>query len=309
MKICAHTALAGSGLFAFACLAQAQSVADTGARPEAALEEIVVTARRRDESVQDVPQVVDAVTAEALAKYNIQKFDDVQALVPGLTLKTDGSGNLSSATIRGVDFNLQSSTSGSVALYINDVQEETTAVFNSLFDVGQIEVLRGPQGTLRGQSAPSGAITITTHKASVSDFGGYAEVLGTNRHQVKVDGAFNVPVIKDMLAIRFAGMVDDNRFDNLKSINNPAEPHDHTSSGRVSLAFTPGDAFSLNLMYQHIDRTTRFYQQVAGFGAPGAPFGICQLQTGVTTTTPIPCPAAGYNGPVLTPEDRVGISN
>src|SRR5215813_3522033 len=92
-------ALAGSGLLAVATAAGAQTVS-TAASPEAAsagentgfaLEEIIVTARRREESLRDVPQTVDAVTAEAVEKLNILKFEDLSAVVPGLSLVSGNS--------------------------------------------------------------------------------------------------------------------------------------------------------------------------------------------------------------------------
>lgn len=173
--------LAGSGLMALASAAHAQTAtSDTGAtgKSDFALQEIVVTARRRSEVLQDVPQVVDAVTPEALAKYNIQNFQDISTLVPGLTLSTNNTGTGATAAMRGVNFEVNSATSPTVAFYLNEAPIDANFLLQSMFDVGQIEVLRGPQGTLRGRSAPSGAITVTTHKAELGDFAGYA---GTRR--------------------------------------------------------------------------------------------------------------------------------
>lgn len=166
--------IAGSSLLILASASGAQTPAsDTGAAaPETSLEEIIVTARRKDESIQDVPQVVDAVTPETLAKYNIQSFQDVAILVPGPTLSNDGSGFAAKAAIRGANFEINSATSPTVAFYLNEAVLDANFLLQSMFDVGQIEVLRGPQGTLRGRSAPSGAITVTTHKADLSGFGG-----------------------------------------------------------------------------------------------------------------------------------------
>jgi iron complex outermembrane receptor protein len=306
-----YTLIAGSSLLILASASGAQTPAsDTGAAaPKLSLEEIVVTARRKDESMQDVPQVVDAVTPEALAKYNIQSFQDVALLVPGLTLSNDGSGFAAKAAIRGANFEINSATSPTVAFYMNEAVLDANFLLQSMFDVGQIEVLRGPQGTLRGRSAPSGAITVTTHKADLSGFGGYAAVTGTDRDQIKGEGALNLPLVEDMLAIRVAGVVDDNQFDHVRSVNASADPHQHTSAERVSVNFVPSDAFSLTSTYQHLERNLRSYVQLAGSGALGAATpGGCAIQ-GSTGNIAIPCPAAGYNGPVLTSEDRAGVQN
>jgi iron complex outermembrane receptor protein len=307
MKLSSFSILAGSSLLAFASNAHAEAP-PSSATEAPSLQEVVVTARRRSEAVEDVPQVVDVVTSDTLAKYNIQQLQDVQALVPGLTLFADNSGTNASAALRGVSFNVQTGITPTVNFYLNEVPQSTYVVMQSIYDLGQMEVLRGPQGTLRGRSSPSGAITITTHAADTSELGGYAEVLDTDRNAVKADGAFNLPLIKDILAIRVAGEIDDNRLDHVMSLNNPARPHDLTTGERVSLTFTPTDDFKFTAMYQHLANEKRFYLGVAGSGAPGGPLGTCNIQ-GLTGLIPIPCPPAGYNGPVLTPQDRTAVSN
>ncbi len=304
---------AAAGFLSFAVTAGAQTSTapePSADNPAVGLEEIVVTARRKEESIEDVPQVVDAVTADALARFNIQSFQDVAALVPGLTLSNDGTGYQAKAALRGVNFEVNSATSPTVQFYMNEAPIDANFLLQSMFDVGQIEVLRGPQGTLRGRSAPSGAITVTTHKADLSGLGGYAAVTGTDRKQIKADGAFNLPIVKDMLAIRLAGMIDDNEFDHIRSLNNPADPHQHTSAERLSLLFQPSDGFTLDIAYQHLERKLRSYTQVAGAGAPGnVPSNPCFIQSGAASLTQIPCPPPGYNGPTLTPQDRLAVED
>src|SRR5437867_5037203 len=120
-------------------------------------EEIVVTARRRQESAQDVPLVVNAVTAESLQKLNIREFKDIASVVPGLSLSQSANGIGVQATLRGVAFDVNASgNNGTVEFYLNDAPLSGGILFQSMFDVGQIEVLRGPQGTLRGRASPSG---------------------------------------------------------------------------------------------------------------------------------------------------------
>src|SRR3546814_17552941 len=96
-------------------------------------------------------------------------------------------------------------------------------LFNSMFDVGQIEVLRGPQGTLRGRASPSGSITVTTQKPDLYESGGYADLTRTNLDAPNVNGAFNLPIIPAKLAIRIAGIDVRNAGDPLRSIPRPVE--------------------------------------------------------------------------------------
>src|SRR3546814_10786012 len=83
------------------------------------------------------------------------------------------TGYTTAATIRGASFQVESGSSPTVEFYLNDAPIQSNSLFNSMFDVGQIEVLRGPQGTLRGRASPSGSITVTTQKPDLYESGGY----------------------------------------------------------------------------------------------------------------------------------------
>src|SRR6202008_1744074 len=134
-------------------------------------------------------QSVHAGTADSLQKLNIKQFQDVQYVVPGLSLSATSQGYSSSASLRGVTYDVSSGAQPTVALYLNDAPVQANSLFQSLFDIGQIEILKGPQGTTRGVSAPSGAITVTTHKPDLSEFGGYADVTMTDIHGRNAQGA------------------------------------------------------------------------------------------------------------------------
>ena len=261
-------ALASASVAAIASAASAQQSPSTesAAAPEATLGEIVVTARRKSESLQEVPQTVNAVTAETLQKLNIRKFEDVQTVVPGLSLSSSSTGFAAAASLRGVTYDVGTNAQPTVALYMNDAPMQALFLFQSIFDVGQVEVLKGPQGTTRGISAPSGAITVTTRKPSLSEFGGYIDTTLTDLGGRNVQGAVNVPLIKDVLALRAAAVIDQNRFDGVTSLHNGTAPKATTSAERISLSFEPNDAFDANISYQHLDHSTSSFQQVSGPG-------------------------------------------
>jgi iron complex outermembrane receptor protein len=248
--------------------ARAQQAAATAAAPPAgvSVSEIVVTARRRSERLQDVPQSVNAVTAETLGKLKLQQFQDIQTVVPGLTLKQGSSGFQAEASLRGVTFDVNTAAQPTVAMYLNDAPVQPNFLFQSLFDVGQIEVLRGPQGTARGISAPSGAITLTTHKADLKGFGGYAETTLTDRQGRNAQGAINVPIVKDVLALRVAGLIDQGDGDGVASLHDNIRPRQVTSALRTTLGFQPNDRVSGSLVYQHLDRNLTSFPQVIGPG-------------------------------------------
>ncbi|CAN7253102.1 TonB-dependent receptor [Phenylobacterium sp. LjRoot219] len=287
MTIWMPAMLAGASLFALASSVQAQTTdqsAVPAAADEVALGEIVVTARRKSESLQDIPQSLTAITSDTLQKLNIQRFEDVSAVTPGLSLTTAASGFSTTASVRGVTFQSESSASPTLAFYLNDAPVEATTLFQSLFDVGQIEVLRGPQGTVRGISAPSGAITVTTRRPNLSEYGGYINATITDLQGRNVNGAVNVPVIKDVLGLRVAALIDNSDFDGVRSLNNPLRPKQTTSAIRTSLSFEPNDSFNLYVSYLNMDRALESFAQVSG-------------------------PGAGYNGPAIAPDQRLSVND
>lgn len=260
--------------------------------------EIIVTARRRDESLQDVPQTVSAVTSQAIEKLNLQSFKDIAAVVPGLSLSGGTTGSDAGFALRGVTFNtLGQTASPTVAFYVNESLINANVLFQSMYDIGQIEVLRGPQGTLRGQSAPSGAITVTTRKPSLDEVGGYVNFTGTERGNINLNAAVSVPLIKDVLAIRVAGLVDHNDLDGVRSVNNGLKPYGRTESFRVSALFQPTENLTASVMYQNLAVRYRSFQQVAGFA------------NGFTAPVGNPVLDLAAGGPVITPEQRLAVSD
>jgi iron complex outermembrane receptor protein len=287
MKIQVAVMLASTSvaaLFSMGLVSPALAAPAAAAPPEATLGEVVVTARRRSESLQEVPQTVNAVTADTVQKLNLTTFQDIQAVVPGLTLTQGNSPVGASASLRGVSFGpLTTGGQPTVAEYMDEVPVNPVQMFASLFDIGQIEVLKGPQGTARGVSAPSGAITLTTRRPDLSQFGGYVSGIATDLQGRNAQGAVNIPIIKDVLAVRLAGVVDQSDNDGVRSIHSSLRPYDKTTGERVSVSYEPSDLFNANVTYQHLNRSLGGFQQVVGQGN-------------------------GINPPI-TPEMRVGVQD
>jgi iron complex outermembrane receptor protein len=239
--------------------------------------DIVVTARRRDESLQDVPMVVNAVTQEEAEKLNFRTFQDVQAVVPGLNLSTQSNGTGGSVTLRGVNFDVNASGfNPTVQFYYNDAPIDSGLVLQSLFDVGQIEVLRGPQGTLRGRSSPSGSITLTTHRPDLYAAGANLVVTANDIGTQNINGGIGVPIIEGKAAIRIAGVYNVDDYDRVHTINGSVDHHDpysETKGARISARVQPVDWLSLDGSYQRLDRFARTYDQVASYSEanPAAP--------------------------------------
>jgi iron complex outermembrane recepter protein len=148
--------------------AQQAAEASTNRKSDENIEEILVTATKRAERLQDVTSMVDVTRGETIEKMNFKTFSDIDQLSPGLSL-TSQEPSVNAITLRGIGFNPNSASSPTVDVYFNEVSLDTNSAFKAMYDVGQIEVLRGPQGTLRGKTSPSGAITIASRKANLNE--------------------------------------------------------------------------------------------------------------------------------------------
>lgn len=271
-------ALAGVSLLALSTQAQAQDTQEQDPGDEASavatVDEIIVQARRRSESIQDVPVVVQAVTSQELADLNVREFQDVQSLVPGLSLGQDANGIGAQATLRGIAYDVNASgNNGTVEFYMNDAPIAAGILFQSMFDVGQIEVLRGPQGTLRGRASPSGSITVTTRQPDLYEPGGYMTGTINDIGGWNFNGAINVPIIADRLAVRIAGIVAESDDNEVRSINSSIRPSSETNGIRASVKFEPLDMLTLGFIFTSTDRKQTRFDQVesASIANPSAP--------------------------------------
>jgi len=260
------TVAAGASSFGFASTAGAAPAADT-----ATLEEIIVTATRREESLRDVAMSVDVASGETLQKLAIFDVKDVQQLSPGLEL-TNNNGRANAANLRGVSFDPDQGTSPAVDIYFNEVPVDAQTVFTAMYDTQQIEVLRGPQGALRGRTAPSGAITLTSRRPDLYKLTGYGQATVTDRDAYNVQGGLSVPLVEGVLAIRIAGLADANRINQVYNVNRGEYSRSRTQSGRFSLAFKPSDDFNLNFAFQWLHADNHPQQQVLGPGNAPALF-------------------------------------
>jgi iron complex outermembrane receptor protein len=234
---------------------------------------------------------VNAVSSADIEKLNFQQFTDVQTVVPGLTMSSGATGYTTAASIRGASFQVESSASPTVEFYLNDAPIQSVFLFQSMFDIGQIEVLRGPQGTLRGRAAPSGSITVTTHQPDVSEFGGYVSALGTNENSKQAQGAVNIPLVQDKLALRVAGLYDDTDYDLTKSLRTGQKASSETKGGRVSLRWEATDSLTASLVYQRLDRDLLAFDAYESFSLANPAAAV------VNTAT----------NPLISPDQRLSI--
>lgn len=217
-----------------------------------ALEEVIVTAQKKDDTVQTVPMTVNAITADAIEKYQLLDFKDVASVTPGVTIKSLDSRNATIA-MRGVNVITDAAFGVGVAIYWNEVTYDIDSAFKAMYDIGQVEVLRGPQGTLRGVTAPAGSVTFATRLPNYSAIDGSVEQTFSDNGLTNTQAAASLPLIEDKLALRVAGLYDHSYGADVKDYNTGKRSRSLTSSGRMTLGFRPTDDFEANLIYQYME--------------------------------------------------------
>jgi outer membrane receptor protein involved in Fe transport len=190
--------------------------------PAAAQEadEIIVTATRRDTALQDVPIAVTPVTAEMIENSGIRDVQDLTSVAPSLQFNVSESEASSTARLRGVG--TQGSNPGlesAVGIFIDGVYRARNGVaLSDLGEVNQIEVLRGPQGTLFGRNTSAGLITINSRAPDLNDFEAHGEVTYGDFNETRVAAGVNFPLVEDRLGLRlFAAVADRDGFMDMNS--------------------------------------------------------------------------------------------
>lgn len=241
------------------------------------LEQVVVTAQRREESLQNVPISVSAFTADDLAKSNVTAAKDYLQFTPNVAFTEDGQGGSRSINIsvRGVsNINSREGTNqNSVGYYIDELNVGATAsgVFNpQLNDMERIEVLRGPQGTYFGRNALGGAVNITT-KRPTGDFYGEGSLYYGRFDTWGASGVLNVP-LSDKVFLRAVGAYDesDGAVKNINRLGTANSGYEY-KSGRIALRALPNDQLTLDLSVSHTDENAGFDGDV--------PSGVLNLDT------------------------------
>ncbi|WP_157218462.1 TonB-dependent receptor [Flavisphingomonas formosensis] len=188
-------------LYAPSALAQAADGAQPGDAPAAG--EIIVTARGRTEALLTSPVAITAFSSKALDDARIKNVSDFIGLTPNISIVQSQSAGNSFVTIRGIS--QVRNGEAPIAVVTDGVQQVTSRQFTSdLFDVQQIEVLRGPQGALYGRNAIGGAILITT-KQPTNDFHVDAQVSAGNGQDYRGEVSISGPIVRDKLLFRLSG--------------------------------------------------------------------------------------------------------
>jgi iron complex outermembrane recepter protein len=223
------------------------------------VEEIVVTATRREERLQDVGIAVTALGSEMLTNLNINVATDITRVVPSLKMNAYSSSQVV-FNIRGVSQNdYGDQQEPPVAVYQDDSYSSSINLASfPIFDLARVEVLRGPQGTLFGRNATGGAIQFVSNRPT-KDFGGYATATAGSYNQFIVEGAVSGPLTENLQArIAAISNTDDGYMESVVPGVSDRGGNDHYAL-RGQLAWQPSDTTDLNLLvrYMKADKETQ----------------------------------------------------
>jgi len=306
-------ALAISGVLAGT---QGWAADTTGQTP--ALDEIIVTAEKRSENLEDVPISVVAVSAQQLQDAGIKDIRSLTILTPGLTVTSEGNENITTARIRGIGtVGDNPGLESSVGVNIDGVYRPRNGVaFGDLGEIEQIEVLYGPQGELFGKNNDAGVINVTTKRPS-STFGATAEITGGNFNDREFRGSVTGP-LGDIVAGRlYFGFQQQQGYLQLSdgvgpnTQNNTNGRHDLTTRGQLSI--TPSDDLDILLIADWTKRDESCCGAVVEYPGPFQglvnAFASTPLLGGKTGTLGDPLLAGTYNQTQRLPDSYTAYAN
>lgn len=267
----ASTALIAALSAGPALASDAPAAADAALAAEDTASEILVTARRRDEDAQDVPIALSVIGSDALDNSGTSTLSQVQQLVPSLQIFSFNPRN-TNVNIRGLGANVALTNDGlenGVGFYLDNVYYGRPGQSQfDLIDLQQIEVLRGPQGTLFGKNTTAGAINVTSKAPSFTpEFSG--EITGGNYGYHQLRASVSAPLIADKVAFRLS-VADTHRDGYLTNLHDGSKAQDYDNfSVRGQLLVTPTDALSIRLIgdYSHQKQHYVLNIPVAYFGS------------------------------------------
>jgi iron complex outermembrane receptor protein len=220
------------------------------------LEEVIVTATKRAESLQDIPVAVNAFNSETIQEAGINNAGDLAIMTPALNINVNQSPFNARMTIRGIGTaQTDPALEPSVGLFVDGVFFGRTGLgMADLTDIERIEVLQGPQGTLYGKNTNAGAISVITKKPNIDEFEGYVEASAGDYSMYRLTASASGP-LTDTLAYRLSGNIHnrDGYYDNSAG-DDLNDADDWNIQGK--LLWEPTDVLSILLSGSHIDRDT-----------------------------------------------------
>jgi len=211
------------------------------------LDEVIVTAEKKEEIVQKIPASITALNAKQINAFGLWNTKEITGIIPNLYSADPGDGR-DVTSVRGI---ATSSYDPTVANYIDGVNQFSLDTYiPSLFDIERIEVLRGPQGTLYGRNAMGGVINIITKQPN-NISSGFADISLGNYNQQRMTAGFKTPLIKDKLF--FGASILSNKRDGFYTNKFTKSPYDNQNglSGNYFIKYIVSNRWDINLNFKH----------------------------------------------------------
>ncbi|MEP7171242.1 MAG: TonB-dependent receptor, partial [Bacteroidota bacterium] len=211
------------------------------------LDEIIVTAQKKEESLQNVPVTITALSAKQVEEYRLWDTKDLSAIVPNLYTGNPGD-DRNVTSIRGI---ATTSYDPAVATYIDGVNQFSLDTYISqLFDVERIEILKGPQGTLYGRNAMGGVVNIIT-KQPTNTMHGFAEVSIGDFKQQRYSAGIQAPIVKNKLFVGVAGLYNSRDGFYTNEFTNSLFDKQNSITGNYYLKYVPDSKWAITFNFKH----------------------------------------------------------
>jgi iron complex outermembrane receptor protein len=294
--------------------AQAEPEAQKASSTDGALEEIIVTARRRDEKLQDVPVVISAFNRQQLEAFAAGGFEDIAALTPGLIIDEGGGAGQGSISLRGVTTGvLNTSSDQAISINIDGVQlSNADALRFGQFDMEQLEVLKGPQALFFGKNSPGGILTVRTSDPTRQVFSAVSGSYESSSHEKVGQATLSGPITTTLAGRLFLRLSDeDGQVRNAApGVADKRGQRLRDQFARLTLTWRPTDALDtrFKLSYGNSKGGNQNIEQRFGCAATGAvsgPVDDCQFNKTVVKADPDPRLATVHPTFTATPSGRV----
>lgn len=233
------------------------------------LEEVIVTAQKRTETLQDVSATVNVLSGNAIDKFSALNFGDLETQTAGLTLASPNARS-SSISMRGIGTDPEAGATAAVTVYWNDGDIRQDIAFSQLYDLERLEILRGPQGTLQGATSPAGAINILTKRPDLSESAGYVQLTAGSNDGLNTQVAWGGPIVEGKFAARIAAVYDQSFANDVENLTTGFdEPEAEAKSARITTIWAVTEDLEATLTWQWLDRENDDVKAMSGSDPQG----------------------------------------
>ncbi len=256
------------------------------------LEEITVTAEKREAELQKVPMEISVLRMDDMRQLNVNQVYDLQKILPDVSAQAQ-VGTFILVSIRDVETNLFNPLfETTVSTHLDGIQlTRAGGMENFFFDLERVEVLKGPQGTLYGRGSTAGSINMITKKPVLGEFGGFISQEVGKYGRYRTDAALNIPITED-LAMRFSG-----RRNKFGGYSDSGYGDADSWSGRLSLRWEPNDRTTIDLMGDYVEYYENGYSMFVDEGYNLTTYGDLDIVAQTSETVVSPTYQSG--GPVI----------